>query len=128
MRKIFCVILLLFVLVACKRFDGNTHNLQMIQGTWNLTSIWSKADSAKVKTPQNSSLKFESNSCKEQYLDSIYKNIENKFQINNYQLELIDSVNNKRNTFLISKLIKDTLVLENNSYLFTYVNTKTKEQ
>ena len=127
MRNIIFLILILYSFVACKRFDSNTHNLQMLQGHWDLTNIWSKVDSSTIKAPRSSTLTFELNSCSEQYLDSIYKNINYKFQIKNYQLELIDSVNNKKNMFVISKLIKDTLVLENDSYLFTYVATKTKE-
>ena len=124
MKKKLFFALLVLSFVACKRFDSNAYNHRMIQGSWKLNSIWSKKDSSSVIMKNKPTLVFLDSICSEQYIDSLNINIDYKFQINSYHLLLTDSVQNKKNNFLISKLIRDSLILENDTHRFTYLPSK----
>lgn len=126
MKYLYFYLLLILTFNACNRFDSNAYNDKIVQGSWALTSIYNKETSQSLINDKKSILKFESDTCTEYFSESVDIQKKYQFKINNYRLLLTDPQKKSQNSFLIYKLIKDSLILENDSYLFKYTPIQIK--
>lgn len=121
LKKEIIFIMILLIMISCKPFDSNNYNMKLLQGEWYLKSISSKSQNKQVKIDDPTSLNFEEDICIESFQDTP---ITNKYHVDvkNYMITLTDSAKNTQSKFLLSKLVKDSLILENDVYIYKYTS------